>query len=126
MINVGQYCINVEDLERSIKFYTELMGLTLEQRIEIPGTIEAVLVGDNGTSKIQLAQQLESPGPIRQDNGFWKLYLETDDCQALYQRVADAGGQTVMEPMELDEWKVTIAFITDPDGYTIELMQSHN
>lgn len=125
MINVGQYCINVEDLERSVQFYSEVMGLTLEQRIEIPGTIEAILVGDNGISKIQLAQQLESPGPIRQDNGFWKLYLETDDCQALYDKAVAAGATGVMEPMQLDEWKVTIAFVTDPDGYTIELMQSH-
>jgi len=125
MINVGQFCINVEDLERSVKFYSEVMGLSVEQRIEIPGTIEAVLVGDNGVSKIQLAQQLENPGPIRQDNGFWKLYLDTDDCHALYQRALDAGAQSMMEPMVLDEWNVTIAFVIDPDGYTVELMQQH-
>lgn len=125
MINVGQFCINVEDLERSIEFYSKVMGLTVEHRLEIPGVIEAVLVGDNGISKMQLAQQLEQSGPIVQGNSFWKLYIATDDCKALYQKALDAGCESLTEPMQLDEWKVIIAFIRDPDGYMIELMESY-
>ena len=45
MINVGQFCINVADLDHSVHFYSEVLGLPVEHRIEIPGTIEAVLVG---------------------------------------------------------------------------------
>ncbi|KEQ12862.1 hypothetical protein GZ77_20700 [Endozoicomonas montiporae] len=79
MIGIGQFCINVSDLEQSVTFYTQVLGLKVEHRIELPGLTEAVLVGDDGAARIQLAQQLEQDAPIEHSNGFWKLYLNTDD-----------------------------------------------
>ena len=125
MIGVGQFCINVSDLEQSIAFYTQVLGLKLEHRIELPGLTEAVLVGDDGAARIQLAQQLEQDAPIKHSNGFWKLYINTDDCIGLYKKAIDNGIESVSEPRILDQWNVTIAFIKDPDGYVIELMEQH-
>ena len=45
-----------------------------------------MLQADEGGSRIQLAQQLEQPGPIDMGTAMWKLYLNTDDCYALYER----------------------------------------
>ncbi len=60
MRRLAQYCINVADLDRSEKFYTEVLGLSVDQRIEIPGAKEIILVGDEGDTRMQLAQQLDN------------------------------------------------------------------
>ena len=45
---VGQYCIWVSDLERSVRFYEDIIGLKVQSRTEIPGVKEAVLAADDG------------------------------------------------------------------------------
>ena len=59
------------------------------------------------------------------DHGFalWKIYMNVDDCAAVHQRAVDAGFESTMEPARLDRWPVIVAFILDPDGYSIELVQ---
>jgi lactoylglutathione lyase len=125
MSSVGQFCINVSDLERAVAFYSDTLGLKVEHRLELPDVHEAILVGDDGVAKIQLAKQLNNDDPIEHGNGFWKLYIGCDDCQAMFDKAVAAGAEGVTEPMHLEQWHVTIAFIKDHDGYLIELMQSH-
>lgn len=48
-----------------------------------------------------------------------------DDCADVHQRAVDAGFESTMAPERLERWPVTVAFIVDPDGYSIELMQHH-
>jgi len=124
---VGQFCINVTDLERSARFYSEVMGLEIQQHIEIPGAKEIILGSSDSDGKIQLAQQLErSPGPINHGDALWKLYVYTDNCQEAYDKALAFGGCTSqMAPQVLAEWNVTVAFVTDPDGYSIEIVQRH-
>lgn len=134
---IGQFCINVTDLERSIEFWRDTLGIPLRSRTEIPTAREAVLQADGGGSRIQLAQQLNQRGPIDHGgtggdggpNGYggalWKLYVYTDDCEALYHRCLDAGCESVMEPADLDRWPVTVAFVRDFDGYLLELIENH-
>jgi lactoylglutathione lyase len=55
----------------------------------------------------------------------WKLYVNTDDCQAIYDRAVAAGCESVSAPARLDRWPVTVAFIKDFDGYLIELIEYH-
>jgi lactoylglutathione lyase len=122
---LGQFCINVSDLERSIGFWEGVCGIPLRSRTQIPTALEAVLQADEGGSRIQLAQQLEQPGPIEMGTAIWKIYVNTDDCHALYERCIAAGCESVMEPARLDRWPVTVAFIKDFDGYLIELIEHH-
>ena len=89
-VSVDQYCINVTDLDKSVEFYEKTLGLTITHRIEEKEFREVVLAGESG-NRIQLAWQRNQEGPIVHGNGFWKLYLQTDDCQGLYQRCIDAG-----------------------------------
>ena len=104
--SVDQYCINVTNLEKSVHFYETVLGLEITHRIETPGFTEIVLAGESG-NRIQLAKHHDQEGPIEHGNGFWKLYLQTDDCKGLYQRCIDAGAESVTEPVKLDEWPVT-------------------
>ena len=119
---LGQYCINVTDLERTVAFY-EALGLECTSRTEIPNAFEAILENTSKGGKLQLAQQKDQSGPIDMGNAFWKLYVNTDDVESTYRAVLDVGATTVMEPQRLDRWPVTIAFVADPDGYQVELVQ---
>ncbi len=122
-VSVDQYCINVTDLQKSVDFYEKTIGLEVTHRIEEKEFREVVLAGESG-NRIQLAWQRDQKGPIEHGNGFWKLYLQTDDCAGLYQRCVDAGAESVMEPQELEEWPVVAAFVKDPDGYLVEILET--
>ena len=122
--SVDQYCINVTDLEKSVHFYEKVLGFEVTHRIEIPNVTEVVLEGANG-NRIQLAWHHDHEDPIDHGNAFWKLYINTDDCEGLYQRAVDAGTKSIAAPQRLDRWPVTAAFIEDPDGYQVEILQHH-
>jgi lactoylglutathione lyase len=122
-VSVDQYCINVSDLARSVDFYENAIGLTVTHRIEEKEFREVVLGGESG-NRIQLAWQRNQDGPIVHGNGFWKLYLQTDDCRGLYQRCIDWGAEPVTEPVQLEEWPVIAAFVKDPDGYLVEILET--
>ena len=53
----------------------------------------------------------------------WKLYVNTDDCQALYDKAMAAGCESVTPPQRLDRWPVTVAFVKDFDGYLVEFVE---
>jgi lactoylglutathione lyase len=56
-------------------------------------------------------------------SAFWKLYVNTEDIDSTYRRSLEAGATAISDPQDLDRWPVTIAFLEDPDGYQIELVQ---
>ena len=122
--SLDQYCINVTDLERSVAFYEKVIGLEVTHRIEIPNVSEVVLKGADG-NRIQLAWHHDQKGPIDHGNAFWKLYLNTDDCEGLYRRCIEAGMESISAPERLQDWPVTAAFVSDPDGYQVEILQHH-
>ena len=123
---LGQYCINVTDLERSERFYEDIIGLKVQSRTQIPNVNEVVLAADVGGGRLQLAQWLDRSGPIDHGTALWKIYMNVDDCVAVHDRAVAAGFTSTMEPKKLDRWPVTVGFILDPDGYSIELVQRHD
>jgi predicted enzyme related to lactoylglutathione lyase len=121
---LDQYCIYVSDLERTIAFY-ELLGLQCTSRTDIPAHKEAILEHPERGGKIQLAQQLDNDAPIAMGTAIWKLYVHTDDCAGLHRKAVTAGHTSVADPMRPERWPVTIAFLGDPDGYQVELVERH-
>lgn len=122
---LGQYCINVSDIDATVKFY-ETLGLANTSRTEIPNAFEAIMEDPGGKGgKIQLAQQKESKGPIDFGNAFWKLYINTNDIKKMYDAAIDAGYTSQSAPARAERWPVTVAFVRDPDGYPVELVQRH-
>jgi catechol 2,3-dioxygenase-like lactoylglutathione lyase family enzyme len=122
---LGQYCINVTDLDRSVAFY-EALGLECTSRTEIPEAFEAIVENKDKGSKLQLAQQKHQDGPIEMGSAFWKLYVNTEDIGATYRCALETGATAISEPQGLERWPVTIAFVGDPDGYEVELVQRRN
>ncbi|MEX1007753.1 MAG: VOC family protein [Acidimicrobiia bacterium] len=121
---VGQYCINVTDIDATIKFY-ETLGLECTSQTDIAVAKEAILENPAKGGKVQLAQQLKQEGLIDMGTAMWKLYVHTDNCEGLYKAATAAGYRSVTEPMKLERWNTTIAFVADPDNYQVELVQRH-
>ena len=122
---LGQYCINVADIERSIEFWRDTVGIALVSRTEIPNAKEAILQSPHGGSRLQLAQHDDQEAPFDMGTALWKLYVNTDDCAALHDRAVAAGCESVMPPTKLERWPVTMAYIKDHDGYLIEFVEPH-
>jgi len=122
---VGQFCIQVSDLEESVRFYTEIIGLTEQGRTEIPNVNEVHLAGSEGGGRIQLAKFSPNLNPQPMDHGraLWKIYMNVDNCQETWQKAVDAGYTSTMSPERLDRWPVIVAFVLDPDGYLIEIIE---
>ena len=120
---LAQYCINVEDMDRALEFWVDVCELELQHRLEIPGALEAVIQSPHGGSRLQLAQHLDNEGPIDMGTAMWKIYINTSNCERLYQRAMDAGCESVMEPTHLDRWPVIMAYVKDFDGYLIEFVE---
>ena len=121
---LGQYCINVTDLEAGVAFW-ETLGLTCTSRTDIAGAKEAILEHPDKGGKVQLAQHDDQDGPVLMGDALWKLYVNTDDVAAVHRAAVDAGHRSTMEPTRLDRWPVTVGFVEDPDGYSVELVQRH-
>src|SRR5262245_11352974 len=105
---LGQYCINVSDLDATVRFY-ETLGLVCTSRTEIPQAFEAILADADGLGgKIQLAQQKEHSGPIDHGNAFWKLYVNSNAIDEQYAAAMAAGCTSISPPTRQDRWPVTI------------------
>lgn len=122
---LGQYCITVADLEKAEEFYTRILGLEVRQRIEFSEAREVVLGTEGSDASLQLAQRHDQQGPIQHSGAFWKHYLYTSDIAKTFGDAVAYGCEAVSAPQKLEEWAVTIAFIKDPDGYLIELIERH-
>ena len=120
---VGQYCIYVSDIERSERFYTDIIGLKVQSRTEIDDVHEVVLAADEGGGRIQLAERYNGGQPI--DHGFalWKIYMNVDDAKGVYDQAVAAGYNGTVVPQRLERWPVIVGFVEDPDGYSIELIE---
>ena len=122
--SIGNVAIYVSDLERSERFYTDALGFEVLARIETPDVRE-VLVGTPGEgSQLMLAHRTVDH-PTVPPAGIWKVYVATDDVQALYERAVERGATAVEPPRHLERFRVTIGFVADPDGYLIEIGQRH-
>jgi catechol 2,3-dioxygenase-like lactoylglutathione lyase family enzyme len=121
---LGQYCINVTDLDTTVAFY-ETLGLTCTSRTDISGAREAILEHPDKGGKVQLAQQDDQDGPITMGTAMWKLYVNTDDIAGTHAAALAAGHVSVMAPTRMERWPVTIGFVADPDGYQVELVERH-
>jgi lactoylglutathione lyase len=123
--SIGNVAIEVTDLDRSERFYVDVLGLEVTNRIETPEVREVIVGSPTEGSRLMLAQHTAPDGPVRPEGGMWKVFVQCDDAAVLYRRALEAGAEAVAEPTHLEQFKVTIAFVRDPDGYLLELGQVH-
>ena len=121
--SIGNVAVLVADLERSERFYVDVLGLEVLTRISTPDVDEVIVGSADGGSNLMLARHREL-GTGR-GGGLWKIFVNTHDAAALYERACAAGAESVAAPTLLEQFHVTIAFVRDPDGHLLELGQVH-
>lgn len=118
--------IRVGDLDRSLDFYTRVVGLQLLRRNDYPEgrfTLAFVAFGPEDTHPtIELTYNWDTPR-YELGNGFGHLAIGVEDIRATVERIRDAGGRIVREPGPMKHGTTVIAFVEDPDGYRIELIE---
>ena len=119
--------IRVGDLKRSIDFYTRVMGMTLLRTSENPEyqySLAFVGYGDESTSSV--IELTYNWGTEKYDHGtaFGHIAIGVDDVAKMCEDVRQAGGRVTLEAGPVKGGKTIIAFVEDPDGYKIELIQN--
>lgn len=117
--------IRVGDLEKSINFYTEILGMKLLRQKDYPdGKFSLAFVGygnEQDNSVIELTYNWDTEN-YDLGSGFGHLAIEVDDVYAAAEKIRDQGGKIIREPGPMNAGTTIIAFVEDPDGYQIELL----
>ena len=118
--------LRVKDLEASKKFYTELLGMNLIKELDFPeGKFTLAFVGygpEPETTVLELTYNYDHEA-YDLGNGYGHIALEIDDIYATAETLRAGGAEIVREPGPMKHGKTEIAFIKDPDGYLVELVQ---
>lgn len=121
---LGLVAINVADLERSEKYYADVLGFTRAWQYppDSDNPIEIGLVAPGGGAGLALAHLNDDPLPEGKGR-YGRIIVNTGNAKALAKR-AEAAGSTLRHVTIPGENPPTIIFFRDPDGYEIELYQA--
>jgi lactoylglutathione lyase len=118
--------LRVGDLERSLKFYTELLGMKLLRRHEYTeGRFTLAFVGYQDEAEGAVIELTYNWGVDRYElgTGYGHIAIEVDDAYRACEQVKQRGGAVTREAGPMKHGTTVIAFVQDPDGYKIELIQ---
>lgn len=118
--------IRVGDLDRSIGFYTGVLGMKVLRRQDYPeGRFTLAFVGygsEADTTVIELTHNWDTAA-YDMGNGFGHIAIEVPDAYKACEEVKRLGGKVTREAGPMKHGTTVIAFVEDPDGYKIEFIQ---
>ena len=118
--------LRVGDLDRSLAFYTEVLGMRLLRRQDYPeGRFTLAFVGYGDESDTAVLELTHNWDTAHYDlgTGFGHIALAVPDAYAACAEIRGRGGKVVREAGPMKHGTTVIAFVEDPDGYKIELIQ---
>jgi lactoylglutathione lyase len=118
--------IRVGDLQRSIDFYTEVLGMKLLRKTDYPGgRFTNAFVGYDDESRAAVLELTHNWDTKSYDmgSGFGHVAVEVEDAYKACDEVKKRGGRVTREPGPMKHGSTVIAFVEDPDGYKIEFVQ---
>ena len=118
--------LRVGDLQRSIDFYTSVMGMTLIRRSDNPSNQYSLAFLGYASNPEQAELELTyNHGVERYDLGtaYGHIAVQVPDAKAACDRIREAGGNVTRDAGPVKGGTTVIAFVEDPDGYKIELIQ---
>ncbi|MDV7341766.1 lactoylglutathione lyase [Terasakiella sp. A23] len=119
--------IRVRDLDKSIDFYTRFLGMELLRKTDYPdGQFTLAFVGygpEDGNTVIELTHNWGQAEPYDLGNAFGHIALGVPDIYKTCDELRMAGVLITRKPGPMKHGKSVIAFICDPDGYKIELIE---
>lgn len=118
--------IRVGDLNRSIEFYTKVLGMKLLRQKDYPdGKFTLAFVGYGAESEHAVIELTHNWDTHQYDigNGFGHIALEVGDAYVACAEIKKRGAKVTREAGPMKHGTTVIAFVEDPDGYKIELIQ---
>lgn len=117
--------LRVVDLEKSLAFYTQVLGMRLLRRKDYPdGRFTLAFVGygeEHEGAVIELTHNWDTTA-YELGNAYGHIALEVEDVYQACQRIKAAGGKVTREAGPMKHGTTILAFVEDPDGYKIELL----
>jgi lactoylglutathione lyase len=121
--------LRVGDLDRSIRFYTEVLGMKQLRRTDYAeGRFTLAFVGYGSEADhtvLELTHNWDTP-KYDLGNGFGHIAVAVDDAYLACDEVRRLGGKVTREAGPMKHGTTVIAFVEDPDGYKIEFIQKKN
>lgn len=117
--------LRVGDLERSISFYTEVLGMKLLRQKDYPdGKFTLAFVGYGDESEEAVIELTYNWGvdSYEMGSGYGHIALEVDDVYQATEAIRQRGGKIIRDAGPMSAGTTIIAFVEDPDGYPIELI----
>ena len=114
------------DLERSLQFYTQVLGMKVLRRKDYPeGKFTLAFVGYQSETEGTVLELTHNWGTDKYDlgSGFGHIAIEVDDAYEACEGVKKLGGRVTREAGPMKHGTTVIAFVEDPDGYKIEFIQ---
>ncbi|MCB1985102.1 MAG: lactoylglutathione lyase [Burkholderiales bacterium] len=121
--------LRVGDLEKSLEFYTQVLGMKLLRRKDYPdGKFTLAFVGyqDEASGTVLELTHNWDTGEYDLGGGFGHIAIEVDDAYAACEETRKRGGKVTREAGPMKHGTTVIAFVEDPDGYKIEFIQKKN
>ncbi len=117
--------LRVGDLQRSIDFYTQVLGMQLLRQKDYPdGKFTLAFVGYGPESEQAVIELTYNWGVDHYElgTGFGHIAIEVDDVYQATEAIRQRGGRIIREAGPMNAGTTVIAFVEDPDGYPIELI----
>ena len=118
--------LRVGNLNRSIDFYTKTLGMTLLRQKDYPqGKFTLAFLGygdESSNTAIELTHNWDTTA-YEMGNAFGHIAIEVEDVYAATDKIKRLGGEVIREAGPMNAGTTIIAFVKDPDGYEIELLE---
>lgn len=116
--------IRVKNITESLKFYTEILNMKFEHKKRLEDCWLYFLTDESGTCQIELtANDIIPENGYEIGNGFGHFAFEVESLEDFTRKIERAGYSYLYPPFDLTGKGSKIAFIKDPDGYEIELIE---
>jgi lactoylglutathione lyase len=124
---ISYVALRILDVDRSLKFYTGLLGMKERQRIPLETGVVEILLGYGDANKdagILLLHDPKRTEPYTRGDGFSRFIVAVKDLPGLLEHLKANGAKVARGPTRVENLKLSYAFVSDPDGYPIELVEN--
>lgn len=116
--------IRVKDINKSIEFYTKLLGMHVAKEMRLNDCSLTFLADNYGEVQVELTHNDETPKEGYEiGTGFGHFAFGVESMDEFTEKLHALGYEYLYEPFKLPNHELTIAFVKDPDGYEIELVE---